>query len=154
MTDTSTHPKWPVIPGGIPPFADHPDRACADHPDPNLWFPEGGSNGSPAKAICRKCPLVDTCAAFAIPQPRLCGVWGGLTEADRDRLRRRSQKPETVRGSWARTAADRARVAELAGLGVEPVEISRRVGICRRTVQRHLHALGRTQGGNGRKVAA
>jgi WhiB family redox-sensing transcriptional regulator len=151
---TDTQPKWPVIPGGTPPFADDPDRACADHPDPNLWFPEKGSNGARAKTICRKCPLIDACSEFAIPQPRLWGVWGGLNDADRERLRRRRQKPETVRGSWAKTAADRARVAELAALGAGSVEISRRVGICRRTVQRHLNALGRTQDGGRRAVAA
>jgi WhiB family transcriptional regulator, redox-sensing transcriptional regulator len=142
---TDTQPKWPVIPGGIPPFADHPDRACADHPDPNLWFPEGGSNGAPAKAVCRTCPLIDACAAFAIPQPRLWGVWGGLNDEDRRQLRRRKM-PETIRGSWARTAADRDRVAELVALGVGSVEISRRIGISRRTVQRHVNALGRSGG--------
>ncbi len=153
MTDTFTHPKWPVIPGGTPPFADHPDRACANHENPNLWFPEGGSNGAKAIAICRGCPLIDACAAFAIPQPRLYGVWGGLNDADRARLRRR-QQPQAIRGSWARTAADRARVAELAAMGVSSVEISDRVGICRRTVQRHLTALAHVQGDNGTKVAA
>lgn len=41
-----------------------------------------------ALEACRACPVVDPCRAYALADPSLYGVWGGTTEADRDRLRR------------------------------------------------------------------
>ncbi len=73
--------------GTMPPFFDHPDRACAGA-DTDLFFPEtGGASASAAIAICDTCPLVDMCAEWAIPQILLHGVWGGLTRQDRQNLR-------------------------------------------------------------------
>lgn len=162
MTDTHTT-KWPTILGGMPPFVDHPDRACAGK-DTRLWFPEGGSNGSQAVAVCRECPLIDDCAAWALRQPRLCGVWGGLTEAARDRARRGVTSP---RGTFRPTGAGRragtpgaamqtirAKVAAMRADGHSVAEIADRIGFSHRTVQRHLRALGQTQDSGRRAVAA
>lgn len=41
------------------------------------------------KAICRICPVADDCAAFAIETNQTEGVWGGMTQAERVKLRRR-----------------------------------------------------------------
>lgn len=41
-----------------------------------------------AQAICRECPVLDRCAAFAVHTGQAFGVWGGLTEADRRHTRR------------------------------------------------------------------
>lgn len=69
-----------------------PGAACKGHVDPELWFaspPQPGwrRRADEAKALCRGCPHVDGCAEWAMEQPELWGIWGGLSAADRDRLR-------------------------------------------------------------------
>lgn len=39
-----------------------------------------------AKAVCRSCPVVAACAAYAIKTREPFGVWGGLTPEERRRL--------------------------------------------------------------------
>jgi len=41
-----------------------------------------------ARAVCAGCPELDACRTHALADPYLTGVWGGLTEAERDRERR------------------------------------------------------------------
>jgi WhiB family transcriptional regulator, redox-sensing transcriptional regulator len=44
-----------------------------------------------AKRICADCPSRRPCAEYAIAHPELEGVWGGLTDNDRDHIRRRTR---------------------------------------------------------------
>ncbi|WP_405905742.1 MULTISPECIES: WhiB family transcriptional regulator [unclassified Streptomyces] len=37
-----------------------------------------------AVEVCRACPVLDRCAAFAQSTRQLYGIWGGLTEHQRD----------------------------------------------------------------------
>nr|WP_220296855.1 WhiB family transcriptional regulator [Streptomyces sp. MBT84] len=39
-----------------------------------------------AQVICRRCPVRRPCAAFALRTAQTYGVWGGLTEADREAM--------------------------------------------------------------------
>lgn len=60
--------------------------------DPNLWFPEGPSNATEnstayAKAICNTCPIKLQCLQDAI-ENEYYGIWGGLTETERSRMKR------------------------------------------------------------------
>lgn len=53
------------------------------------WFPTLGSTPKEARRVCATCPVLDECRAWALDQPAdLAGVWGGLTERDRRRMRR------------------------------------------------------------------
>jgi WhiB family transcriptional regulator, redox-sensing transcriptional regulator len=65
--------------------------ACKDIPDPDLFFPGKGEDGEAAKQVCAGCPVLGECLAFALatmPAPdRDHGVYGGLTPAERARLR-------------------------------------------------------------------
>ncbi len=66
--------------------------ACLDE-DPELFFPVGTSGQASlqteqAKLICRRCPVVDECLAFAMETGQDAGVWGGLSEREL-RTRRR-----------------------------------------------------------------
>lgn len=74
-------------------WANHPDRACAPGtiPDPDLFFPTGNAIFQHRKAVahCNRCPVKTDCADYALTHPGLHGIWGGTTEADRDRLHRR-----------------------------------------------------------------
>lgn len=64
--------------------------------DPEVFFPRKGqvTEGRQAKAICRGCPVRELCRDRAIPDPDLQGIWGGLTERQRQVLRGRSQRGE------------------------------------------------------------
>lgn len=63
--------------------------ACRGAPT-DLFFPEQPGEAEPALQVCRRCPVRAECAAYALAIPGLEGIWGGLTEADRRRHRRRS----------------------------------------------------------------
>lgn len=67
------------------------DAACRDL-DVALFFPEPGVDAGGAKAICAGCPVREACLEFAIASHQDDGVWGGLDENERRRLRRRRQE--------------------------------------------------------------
>ncbi len=55
--------------------------ACRDH-DPELWFSGNPYEQAAALAVCRSCPVVDECRAFADDNNRISGyplqgIWGG-----------------------------------------------------------------------------
>jgi WhiB family redox-sensing transcriptional regulator len=79
-----------------PPF---PQAACrASGVDP-LWFfsdnrkvPRGEVRpGDQARKVCAGCPHQIPCAEYALSHRDLVGIWGGLDESDRGRLRRRKR---------------------------------------------------------------
>lgn len=61
------------------------DAACADA-DPELFFPGRGVNTSEALAYCRRCPVRDRCLDAGLDEHH--GIWGGLSERGRRRVRR------------------------------------------------------------------
>ena len=72
------------------------DAACRDA-DPDLFFPGGDVRSAlaqvkTAKLICRGCPVRNTCLSWALASGQEHGIWGGLTEAERHRLHRRSRR--------------------------------------------------------------
>lgn len=56
--------------------------------DPDLFFPERGQDAGPAKALCRQCPVRAACLSWALDTGQKHGIWGGMTESQRRRLRR------------------------------------------------------------------
>lgn len=75
------------------PWMEH--ALCANHPDPDLWFPsESGTRAAlqvrAAKDICADCPVTAECLAAAQADPGTYGIWGGLTQPERRRLHRRT----------------------------------------------------------------
>ncbi len=60
--------------------------------DPNLFFPVIDDEAGPAKAVCASCPVRLECLEYAIQTRQDDGVWGGLDETERKRLRRRRQQ--------------------------------------------------------------
>ena len=64
------------------------DAACRDL-DTNLFFPDSESDSGPALAVCAVCPVREQCLDFAIRTRQNDGVWGGATETERKRIRRR-----------------------------------------------------------------
>lgn len=63
------------------------DGVCAQT-DPELFFPDKGGATKEAKRVCGGCPVKGECLAFALENQERFGVWGGLSERERRRLRR------------------------------------------------------------------
>lgn len=64
------------------------DAACRDL-DLDLFFPDSEADSAPALAVCAVCPVRQACLDFALRTRQNDGVWGGHTETERKRLRRR-----------------------------------------------------------------
>ncbi|MFV0460364.1 MAG: WhiB family transcriptional regulator [Actinomycetales bacterium] len=66
--------------------------SCRDLDDTLFFHPEGErgprrrQRDAAAVAICRNCPVIEKCRAHALRARESYGVWGGLTEDDRERL--------------------------------------------------------------------
>ena len=56
--------------------------------DPDLFFPERGASTRTAKGICRECSVRNECLEFAIVSSEKFGIWGGLSERERRKIRR------------------------------------------------------------------
>src|SRR5271155_505473 len=57
--------------------------------DPDLFFPERGASTREAKEVCRGCVVREDCLEFALTNGEKFGIWGGLSERERRRIRRR-----------------------------------------------------------------
>lgn len=59
--------------------------------DPEAWFVNTFKGRSRevvnAKRLCEACPVKSECLAYALANPELHGIWGGLTPRERSRLR-------------------------------------------------------------------
>ncbi len=64
------------------------DLANCRGADPDLFFPERGASTRTAKAICRQCSVQADCLEFAIVSSEKFGIWGGLSERERRKIRR------------------------------------------------------------------
>lgn len=63
-------------------------RAACRQADPDLFFPERGQSTTPAKAICRICPVRAACLDYANRHGIVYGLWGGQSEDERQKQRR------------------------------------------------------------------
>ncbi|MEV5819246.1 WhiB family transcriptional regulator [Micromonospora haikouensis] len=66
---------------------------CRDE-DAELFFPVGTTGpallqAEQAKAVCRRCPVVDQCLQWALTNGVDDGVWGGMSEDERRAVKRR-----------------------------------------------------------------
>lgn len=63
------------------------EATCLDA-DPEAFFPEKGGSTREAKRICAMCPVREPCLQYALEHEERFGIWGGLSERERRRLRR------------------------------------------------------------------
>lgn len=57
----------------------------------DLFFPERGASTRTAKGICKACVVREDCLEFAISNGEKFGIWGGLSERERRKIRRDRQ---------------------------------------------------------------
>ncbi len=66
------------------------EQALCAETDPEAFFPEKGGSTREAKKICTGCEVKAQCLEFALANDERFGIWGGLSERERRRLRRRA----------------------------------------------------------------
>ncbi|WP_424935316.1 MULTISPECIES: WhiB family transcriptional regulator [Bacteria] len=65
------------------------DALCAQT-DPEAFFPEKGGSTRDAKRICASCDVRGECLEYALANDERFGIWGGLSERERRKLKRRA----------------------------------------------------------------
>lgn len=124
--------------------ADHlpnlPGAACRATPDPEVFFP-ATSGGRPSKweqllwdeaaEMCSHCPVRVQCLEWALEHDEL-GIWGGTTDEQRRRMRRKPLSREVRR----------RHVRSLHGEGLRDPDIAATLGVSRSVVQHDRIALG------------
>lgn len=64
------------------------ERALCAQTDPEAFFPEKGGSTREAKLICQGCEVRAECLDYALAFDERFGIWGGLSERERRRLKR------------------------------------------------------------------
>ncbi|MFF3505386.1 WhiB family transcriptional regulator [Streptomyces sp. NPDC003247] len=72
-------------------------NAVCREEDPELFFPIGNTGLAllqieEAKAVCRRCPVMEQCLQWALESEQGDGVWGGLSEDERRAMKRRAAR--------------------------------------------------------------
>lgn len=73
-----------------PDALDWQGSALCAQTDPELFFPEKGGSVREAKRTCLACPVRVECLDYALSNGDTFGIWGGLTDRERRKLRRPS----------------------------------------------------------------
>jgi len=73
------------------PRLDWKEQAACRTLDTSLFFPDSEADAAAAKEVCARCPVREACLEFALTTRQHDGIWGGLTENERRRVRRRRQ---------------------------------------------------------------
>ena len=66
------------------------ERALCAQTDPEAFFPEKGGSTREAKRVCLSCDVRGECLEYALAHDERFGIWGGRSERERRRLKRRS----------------------------------------------------------------
>ncbi len=82
----------------VGPATDGPDegalgwqsRALCAQTDPEAFFPEKGGSTREAKKVCQSCDVRSECLDYALANDERFGIWGGLSERERRRLKKRA----------------------------------------------------------------
>ena len=104
MSEPMAYDEGAVLPGafGTPDAYGMPDgfgtpedpgwqeRALCAQTDPEAFFPEKGGSTREAKRICTTCEVRSECLEYALEHDERFGIWGGLSERERRRLKRRA----------------------------------------------------------------
>lgn len=70
------NPNWRVL------------GSCATKHYPDLWFESEATSHAAAKLVCQNCEIRKECLEYAMEEKINYGMWGGLTERERRRLKK------------------------------------------------------------------
>ena len=71
------------------PLAWQQHALCAQT-DPEAFFPEKGGSTREAKRVCQSCDVRAECLEYALAHDERFGIWGGLSERERRRFKKRA----------------------------------------------------------------
>jgi WhiB family transcriptional regulator, redox-sensing transcriptional regulator len=66
------------------------ERALCAQTDPEAFFPEKGGSTREAKKVCVGCEVRAECLEYALAHDERFGIWGGLSERERRKLKKRA----------------------------------------------------------------
>jgi WhiB family redox-sensing transcriptional regulator len=66
------------------------EEALCAQTEPEAFFPEKGGSTREAKRVCGRCDVRGECLEYALAHDERFGIWGGLSERERRRLKRRA----------------------------------------------------------------
>jgi WhiB family redox-sensing transcriptional regulator len=64
------------------------ERSLCAQTDPEAFFPEKGGSTREAKRVCLGCDVRSECLEYALGHDERFGIWGGLSERERRRLKK------------------------------------------------------------------
>ena len=103
--------------------------------DPEAFYPADGQSATGAVRVCQACPVRAECLEYALRHDERFGVWGGMTEQQRRRLRRHRGLPSRA----ARDRADKQATARrMFAAGRSKSEIGRLLGLSGTTLNSYL----------------
>jgi WhiB family redox-sensing transcriptional regulator len=66
------------------------ERSLCAQTDPEAFFPEKGGSTREAKKVCVGCEVRQPCLEYALAHDERFGIWGGLSERERRKLKKRA----------------------------------------------------------------
>lgn len=89
------HEPMAVVPhgmagNGLPVELQWQERALCAQTDPEAFFPEKGGSTREAKRVCLTCEVRSECLDYALANDERFGIWGGLSERERRRVKKRA----------------------------------------------------------------
>jgi WhiB family redox-sensing transcriptional regulator len=66
------------------------ERSLCAQTDPEAFFPEKGGSTREAKKVCIGCEVRAECLEYALAHDERFGIWGGLSERERRKLKKRA----------------------------------------------------------------
>ncbi|PZS27182.1 MAG: hypothetical protein DLM58_19165 [Pseudonocardiales bacterium] len=85
----STADDLAALLGSDPGAHDWRVSAVCAQTDPGLFYPDKGESARPGKRVCTGCPVRAQCLQWALEHDERHGIWGGLSDRERRRLKRR-----------------------------------------------------------------
>ena len=78
------------VTGDLPEELAWQERALCAQTDPEAFFPEKGGSTREAKRVCMSCDVRPECLSYALANDERFGIWGGLSERERRRVKKRA----------------------------------------------------------------
>jgi WhiB family redox-sensing transcriptional regulator len=79
-----------AVTGDLPEELAWQERALCAQTDPEAFFPEKGGSTREAKRVCLSCDVRAECLSYALANDERFGIWGGLSERERRRVKKRA----------------------------------------------------------------
>jgi WhiB family transcriptional regulator, redox-sensing transcriptional regulator len=79
-----------AVTGDLPEELAWQERALCAQTDPEAFFPEKGGSTREAKRVCMSCDVRPECLSYALANDERFGIWGGLSERERRRVKKRA----------------------------------------------------------------